>query len=341
MRAIETAQRYLPKTKRGWALSGFVLILLLHVVVIAGLSRVSSGQDPALVNGFRGNVISGLMAGLLFLFLGFALNEDLENLQKETHNLQQETHALTKQRAEREQRQRKIDEFMNFLQSERYHDVRFPELTTSTEPLGLDYTIEPVRDAAGKPKCRVTEMEVAYVVSVRSPSYPELREPENLADYENAPIHTREFYFCRFYDDAWHMGQEFIPWRNWFRFYLSGKVGPVEHGMSANEFMGVTGEPEGAERYCRLVLKKDGTLMKGSGGAYLVEVLRAKDGAFFIQFHEAPPKRLHREKDETGEERLVIDNMDGYFPGPARANFMRVLADELRRVDTFRRTYGG
>jgi hypothetical protein len=261
---------------------------------------VTPDKDPALLSGFRGNVISGLFGGVLFLLFGFYLNHELEKLQIETH-------TLTVERAIRDEEQRKIERFMAFLRTEQYHDVRFPNLKTPTEPLGLVYTVEPVRDENGEPKRHVSEMDVSYVVKVRCVAQEEERTSENLADYDNAAIHTGEFCFCRFYNGEWHMGRDVLGFTEWHSFYLSGKVGPIQHGMSANDFVGASAPPENAERVCRFLVKDDGTRMSGSGGATPVEIFRTKGGELLIQFYGAPPKYLRRERDSNGNtERLVI-----------------------------------
>lgn len=296
------------------------------MLVLAGTLIFVPLQDPVLITGFRGSVISGIFGGMMFLFLGLYLNEEIERLIQETHD-------LIAAREARDANQRKVEQLLRFLRNEQYHDARFPDLKTSADPAGLDYTIEPVRDAAGRPRRMVTEMDEAYVVRVRGPAHREVRDPESLAEYENAPIRTKEYYFCRFYNSDWHMGQDSIGWK-WHRFYLSGKVGPVEHGISANEFIGITAErPEGLRLLFALLHDpQEGTVLTGSGGGNPVEVFAAENGTLLAQFYDSPLKPLRVERDAAGRAHIAIEDSEGHFPGPARANFMRVLMEELRKA---------
>lgn len=293
---------------KGTWLAATIVLLLVHVALIIALPHYFPAHEPQLLSGFSGNLVSGLLGGLLFLFFGLFQNDRLEKLQAETHR-------LTLERDARDEAHRKHDRFIAFLREEGWHDICLPNLATERQSLGLHYTIEPVRDESGEPRCRVSEMITEYVVRVRGPAHEAVLPPEVLQEYQDAPIHSGEYYFCRFFNGQWHMGQEAFGENH--PFYLSGKVGPVEYGTTANSLVGASEAPSTAKRLCRFAVDENGELMRGSGGATPVEILQEENGGLLLHIYGAPPKRLRIKSGGAGVSDIRIDNFEGYFPGPA------------------------
>jgi len=212
-----------------WVWLGFFAALLAVQAAWVMFSYRFCPDDPVLLTGFRGNMISGIVGGFMFLFLAFFLGSGIERIQTETH-------ALTVQRAAQDKDRQKIGDFKAFEASQTYHGALFPDLTGKLNDQGFEYIIEPVRDSTGAPLRRVTEMDDDYLVRIRSISYPSQRGEDNLREYEKCPIRIGDHYFCRFFNGDWHMNRESAG-GEWHRFLLSGKVGPVEYGMTANEFV--------------------------------------------------------------------------------------------------------
>lgn len=308
---------------------------LLHLLLYA--VPLILDHDPDWLSGFRGNVVAGVLGSLFFLVLGFYLNQEFEELQAETHDvvvemqkIQKSTHEVvievgSIQRATNAQtrRQEKVAHFVRFLHREAYHDVRFPNLKTKGEPLGLQYTITPVREN-GQPRRYTTEMSESYVVKVLDIAFREELEPEQLREYGSSPIKVGEYYFCGFYNDAWHMGPEDHHLEH--EFYLSGKLGHVEHVISANDFIGENNPPGGSRSLGMFVVVSDGTRAGVGVGGAGVELFEAPGPSFYVKINSAPPKRL-----DMTVVPPEVEDLDGYFAtAEARERFRSTLLDQIK-----------
>jgi hypothetical protein len=303
-----------------WAVS----LIAVQLVLVGATLLVTPNADPALLSGFRGNLLGGVLTSALFLVIGLYFGEDLGALQAATHDLVHE-------REQREEQQRKVRRFLDFLEHEGYHDIRLPGLKTELQPLGLEYRATPVRDEDGKPRVMQTEMETRYFITVEGPSYADVRPKEHLDEYDDAPIRTGEAYYCQFFNSAWHMFRE-LPEKP-YEFYLSGKVGPTTHEATASEYLGIVHPPAGTTRLCRFLVAPDGSLMKEAGGCFPVEVYIDEREGLYLKVGDAPVKRVRRERDaDSGADFFVIENFHGYFTGRSRENFRSALDAELRRA---------
>ncbi len=148
-----------------------------------------------------------------------------------------------------------------------------------------------------------------------------------------APIRTGEFYFCRFYNHSWHMGLTTMG-VGWQPFYLGGKVGPVEHGIKANDFANASVNPANSQLLSTLLLNADGRLKPEyeGGGCSKVEIFKS-EREIFIRINDSPPKSFYMKHDLYDRPKgPVVDNLEGYFPGPARARFMETILAEIKRL---------
>lgn len=194
--------------------------------------KVPSILEP-LIKDFGGNLFSGILGGFLFLFLTFYLDAQTEEKIDRIKDTVIKSEEKIAQREYLLKQEQTIFEFEQFIKNETYHNVRFPAIKPNVDSLGLEYTIRPVRDTAtNEPIMRVSEMGSFYVVKVVGPAH---ATDENLHEYDGSPIRDNEYYFCRFINSSWHMGTNCPVTEH--EFYLSSKVGPVEYGQSANEFM--------------------------------------------------------------------------------------------------------
>ena len=202
--------------RRSWFL---IIGLLLLAVMVASVLLFSVVDEPSLLSGFRGNLVGEILGGVVFLLFGVHLGRKVERIIVE--------------RAEHEDRMRRMDRFIRFLEQERHYNVCFPELHSDVHPTGLVYRLEPVRPRGTALK-RETEIDTSYVVRVVGPAYQEALEPEQLAEYERSQIKPG-LYFCRFYNGEWHMGTRSFG-RDWLEFHLYGKQGEMELSVTAQEF---------------------------------------------------------------------------------------------------------
>lgn len=329
-------------TNRRWLVWFGVLFAIVLLYLVIGWNA-GDADEPIWFQGFKGNLVGEVVGSIVFLFLGFYLDAKVEQIQEETHRLTQATYKLTEQTLlltaksseilknqedDREQDDR-IEQFMRFLRSENetYHDVRFPDIKSPTAELGLNYTISPVRDADNKPVVRRTEMDQMYLIRIDGPAGKRVLDEQQLRDYDDADIHTGEHYFCRFYNRAWHMGRESSQ-TGWHKFYMSGKLGPCETGITADEFMKASGPPESVVWKKSVLVDAHGKPTDGFNGACQVTIYKDADDAIWVQPSESvPPKRFVRERNMRDDTtKLVVDHFEGYFTGAARQPFLELMA---------------
>lgn len=176
---------------------------------------------------------------------------------------QEAIHAILKDQEARDAEQlriaeerRQFDHFISFLHNERYHDLRFSELATEHFPMGLEYTAYPKCDENGQPCARKTDMTTMYIIRLEQRAFSKL-SPAEATEYDNAPVHTNELYFCRFYNGSWHVGQDSVG-TDWHPVYLSGKLGQPEWGTTANEFQKINVPPEDVKWNTQAIIGEDG-----------------------------------------------------------------------------------
>jgi hypothetical protein len=283
------------------------------------------GASASLLEGFSGNLLGEILGGFLFLLLALHLDSHTDRKIDEIQRASIENERILKQRQELLDIERKIQQFDQFMATESYHNIRFPDLKPTPDDLGLEYTIEPVRDTDGKPKRLVREMSNYYVVRLRFIRDDEDdMNPERLAKYENSPIRENEYCFCAFFNGEWHLGQDSFPMH---KFYLSSKIGPVENGISPNQFMGLGEDPTDMQLVTSIMMKQDGTELRGAGGCTPYKIF--KDGAnnLFLKIHDSSLKRIYfrNPRNSYGEDNYYfhVEGMRGYAAGE---NLTRTLA---------------
>lgn len=277
--------------------------------------------EPAWMQGFKGNLFGEILGGVAFVILGLHLGQRLDKLVEK--DIEDRKHAERVRRLE--------EQFDHFLRYEAWHDARFPSLVTPAHPIGLDYTIEPVRDESGEPRVHRTEMHTSYLVRVREPAQRAFSDALHLADYEAAPIHCGEYYLARFYNGSWHMGQSSVG-DDWLPCYLSGKLGHAEFGFYANSLLdGLLAAPPNSKIIKQTILDEHG---RESNGGWQVSVYRADDGRVWVQpCRTAPPKPVYIEVDVLNDtKRPVFEDFEGYFPGEARERLFELIERELAKV---------
>ncbi len=350
--------------RRRWWLVAFFVAIGLFVKGTFWLADNASGLPSwtkNLTDGFGGNVTSEILGGLLFLLLAFyvdaTMEQNIEDIRevatatKEKSEQIQELAAATKQNSEEirevatksEQRlaereriledERAIFQFEQFMRKESYHDVVFPDLGPTRGLWGLEYTIEPVRDAkTGEPRKYQSEMTEAYIVRIRGPAHWEVMEPEDRKAYEDSPIRDAEYYFCQFYDRSWHMATGAIAPA--YKFRLSGKTGPLEHGVSANEFMERFDDPfKGMNKIATILLNPDGTVFEGVGGCDACEIYTNSGGAPFLRVGRSLPKKMYFTNPantyDDSQWFFTVENMRGYAHGQTLENMKKAVLDRL------------
>lgn len=336
--------------ERGW-LVAFVIV----TVGIAGYLVLGPDSDHecSWLRGFKGNLVGEFVGNVLFLFLGFHLQRRVDKLQEEAvtmqrdmKDVQERMHAVQDEmkHVQRDMRLAQAEtrdvvdslsrhpseqqahlEFKRFLWRDSYHDVRLPEVKTALQPMGLQYTIAPIKDATGRPTSLRTEMHDFDLVMVQSIAPSAGDSADQLREYDSAAIHLNEAYFCEFYNGGWYLGQSAGSRRGQYRFELSTKFGQAEWTRPANEFLPWPLTPTDAVLFKTMLVSDDGT--EHRVGGWDVRFYRQPDGSIWVQpSRAAPAKRVSMLVNElSGEHQLVIDSFEGYFCGDARPRFFALV----------------
>jgi len=310
------------------------IYLVLFAFILAGLVGVifllpENPEDfpkyvRPLVDGYGGNLSAEIVGSLVFLLLAFYLDAEVEEKIDHIREAAAKSESILSRREDLLRNEMAIAGFESFQRRETYHDVRFPDLKSDEAPLGLQYTIEPVRDPqTGEPARFETETSSAYLVKVREPAYWDVMDDARRAAYENSPIRENEFYFCRFFNDDWHMGAAFGGFDCPYRFYLSGKLGPMISVPSANEFAeSFLPDPFAKmQTIASLPIREDGLLLVDEGSCTPYD-LYVEGETLFLRIGDSPPKRMHLSgsPDSDSDWSLEIENMRGYGDGRKLAN---------------------
>lgn len=311
------------------------------VGIIAGLIYANNGPSPFPSVKWWGSLGSGMatlaiLSSVLNRYVIAVNREKSGETTKDIHALVVKSEALISRRETLLEIEGKIEQFKQFLRRESYHNIRFPLLKSDHNSMGLEYTIRPVRDPdTNEPVKYETEMSSAYLVYVQGPAHIEVMSKERIKDYEDSPIRDGEYAFCKFLNDSWHLGFESFPGQ--YEFYLSGKVGPVEHGQTANQFMKAMDDRfKDKTLVTSLLLKEDGTLMTGLGGCYKYEIYKDSSDALYLKIGESLPKPMYytQPKNTWGDHDwfLLIENIRGYAGGEKLKNIVSSIETELKRL---------
>jgi hypothetical protein len=316
------------RTKKMSALGVFGFALFALSAWIIALYNPKNGSFAMhIMTGFPGNLTAGLIGGLLFLVLAFYINADTE---EKISNI----FSSSEQFDERYKIEQKLAQFKEFMAAGDHYNVRFPQLKEKADDVfGLEYKIWACRDESNQPKVKKTQFNDLYVVRVEGPACEEVLSKELLEIYKRAPIKENCFYFCRFYNGDWHMGPESSGAREWFEFYMSSKLGDVEHGESANRFMAVSDDPEGYERLAKFHLTDKGKewTPRDSAGVFKFDLFADPSKNLFLKIDDSQLKKVYYKNSQRNLEEwtLEIDDMGGYFFGPPLANLKGVVVTKV------------
>lgn len=225
-----------------------------------------------------------------------------------------------------------VRRFEDFMAHESHHDIRFPELKSESNPLGLEYTIQPVLDATGSPLSNKNEMTNRWVIKIAGPAQEDVISPEDLKEYENSPIHDNEYYYCEFYNGSWHLSSD--GWTS-HSFYLSGKVGQVEHMESANSFVKRHRPQEAGHlvEVFHVVLSTQG--VRGQKSGNLFSVLKNNSDKYYLCINDSPPKPIYltNPTDTYGNDDwyLEIEHLRGHGDPGVQKNIRDSIRNELEQ----------
>lgn len=317
----------------------FVIAMVLYVLWAVYLAYVPPSQESVLyplLNGFPGNLIGEIFGGFLFLFLALHIDKETEEKIDKIVSLTDKSESLISNRERILENERAIERFEHFLKFESYHNIKFPDLQPDPESIGLEYTIIPVRDPkTGEPIKKSGEIWSSYIVQIHVPSYFKRLNSKKADKYNTSPIQENEYYFCRFFDGSWHMSiDEYGSER--FKFYLSGKVGPVEEIVTANQYMNERIDfIQGREKIATLRLLEDGIELSDCGGFTPYNIYKDDKGNFFLQIWDSPLKAMYYTNppgtyaDKDWE--LFIEDIQGRAFGQKLANIKNVILKEIQK----------
>jgi len=315
-----------------WLLASYcwLSILIGGCLYLTKYPPEANGFLDILTKNFNGNMFAGILTSIYFVFLGLHLNSQNDN------NLENIRQIIERWKRERDS-ERIYQRFLDFLKDETYHDVRFPEIKSTAECIGLSYTIEPVREVkTGKLVVKKSEMKTHYLIKVL-PLDQSIRDwPEQIIKYQNSPIREDEYYFCEFYNGSWHMSSDDIG-SPVYKFNLSGKVGPVESSYNANVYA--------LSSVFQTKYTEVGQLLINESGApanlieeHVVVILLLKDneGNYFIKIDYSPAKKVYytnpKNSFKTDDYFFYIENLGGYGSPEVRKILAHSVEDRFREL---------
>lgn len=296
------------------------IALLLFAALLVGVAGLlwhnwcSSGQTLLffLTNGDGANLASEIFGGLLFLLLSLHLSRSTEEKVDRIDRISRERDRQLKQ-------ERDIFHFEQFLKNESHHDIRFPDIVPANDPdgWGLEYTIYPVRDENRVPISKNVDGQEHYIVKIKGPAQVEIFDEEDLARYINSPIKDGSYYYCTFVNDSWHLSEDDV--RLMYPFYLSGKVGHVRYGQSANEQMAQSLDPfKGMTKTAEFLLSLEGNAMQDERSCDRYDLFEKED-RFYLSMNGSFPKKLYYTNDQNEYADkgwyLHIEEMGGFATG--------------------------
>ncbi len=317
---------------------GYLFLFILGVVATLLISffvdfEVTPFKNYPLFRGFGGNLTSGVIGGILFLFLALFLDAQTEEKIDHIKDVTTKSEKIISEREQKIQEERDILHFDNFMKNESYHNITLPDLN------GISYAIKPVRDAQTRePIMRTSEMGSSYIILVEHPAYLTVMSPVDLLEYDSSPIKDNCYYFCQFYNGSWHLSESNIGDRG-YKFYLSSKGGHIEYGHAANEFMANRIDPfAGMLRKESFVLREDsGLILTETGvGGVPAELYQDQHGKVFLKISTSLPKEIYftNYQEEYGDTFpiFVIDDMRGYASGVKLENIKRFIAERCQAL---------
>jgi hypothetical protein len=283
-----------------------------------------------LIRDFQGNLLAGFIANICFLFVALHLDALTGHKLNRVEQLSAASEKTLRRREYLLEIKEKIQRFEQFMKTESYHNVRFPDLKFGENAVGPEYTIRPIREGEA-PKRKITEMNAYFLVEVLRPSAKSFLKPYQLEELEKSPIKERAYAYCRFVNSSWELSHD---GSHWYEFYLSSKVGPVERGMTANTFMGLKEDPKDMEKVLRIPLTDDGLeYSDGTRGVSFFSVF-LKDGLLYLKIDDSNLKSLYLVNSKKDHEtyNLLIESMGGYATGEVLKNIKAVIQEHLAKL---------
>lgn len=211
-----------------------IIILILFTIFI--IFMLSNFKNDFSKLDFSINIF----VGILFLLLALNFDQSLEEKINIINELTQKSENALTRREEELESEKRWQRFIHFLENDTHYNIRIPETKTSVHPLGLEYTIEPVRDAnTNKLILYKNSMEQMHIIKIREPAGWEFilstkSYEEHIKNYEKSFIKVGEYYFCKFFNNKWNLSFDHIKF---YEFYLSSKMGEVYRVISASKYM--------------------------------------------------------------------------------------------------------
>jgi hypothetical protein len=101
-----------------------------------------------------------------------------------------------------------LQNYISDIENDTHYNIRIPEVKTLTHPIGLEYTVIPIRDdKTNKPILYENSMEKLHIIKILEPANWEYllsdkKYAKHIIDYQNSPIKVGEYYFCKFINIA-------------------------------------------------------------------------------------------------------------------------------------------
>ena len=142
---------------------------------------------------FKGNLLSGLITSVIFFLIALWLSKSMEDNVEAIKEIE-----IERQRMKDEEWN--IKRFVTFLKNESHHNVRLKDV-------GLEFEIRPIRDNHKEPVRYDSEDDDIYLVKMVGPAHANILEKKDWDEYHKSGIRTNEFYYCKFFNGTWNLGQ--------------------------------------------------------------------------------------------------------------------------------------
>lgn len=326
------------KSRNKWlVIFGFTIFVSFVLIYVTSYFPPSNDSYfYPLITNYGGNISSGIIGGFLFLFLTFYIDANTEEKIGQIHDTVRKSEEALSKREKILENEKSIFHFEQFMKNDSYYNVRFPSIILGNQSIGIEYTIRPVRDSStNEPIKKVTEMNSYYIVKIDGPANWEVMSSEDRQTYDESPVRDNEYYYCSFFNNSWHMSPDGTI--KWDEFYLSSKMGPVEYGETANEFMATYEDPTlNKTKLATLHLKEDGTRLTTAGGCTSHEIYQDVDNNLYLRIWKSQLKLMYftNPEDTYGDTGwfFKIEDIRGYASGTKLQNIIKEIQSELTKL---------
>lgn len=306
----------------------YIIAIIIIIVALYFLRNYKKNSDII-------DLITDLLVGLIFLFITSHLDKKLENEVKKIKKLTIKSENVLSRREKELETEKSWQQFIHFVETDTHYNIRIPEVKTLTHPIGLEYTVIPIRDdKTNKPILYENSMEKLHIIKILEPANWEYllsdkKYAKHIIDYQNSPIKVGEYYFCKFINNKWNLSFDNMKF---YEFYFSSKMGEVHRIISASEYMGkYINETLNKKEISSFYLDIE-TENTGKGFSHFKIFLDTNSNRVYLKIDGSCLKQLYYRTLQSSDDKyeLVIENIMGYTHGEKLEILKHKIENELK-----------